>query len=46
LPSHLCDDKALFFSPNVSDIDMILEKLSELKMELNVADDVAGSLGS
>jgi len=35
-------DNTLFFTPNVSDIDMILEKLKELKMELNVQDDFFG----
>jgi len=34
-------DYTLYFIPNVSDIDMVLEKLREL----NVEDDVAGFLG-
>jgi len=38
-------DDTLFVSTNVSDIDMVLEKLRELKMELNVEEDVAGFLG-
>ena len=38
-------DDTLFFSPNVSDIDRVLEKLKGLKIELNVEDDVAGFLG-
>jgi len=39
-------DDTLFFSPYVSDIDRILEKLKGLKIELNVEDDVAGFLGA
>jgi len=34
----------LFFSSNESDIDTVLKKLRELKMELNVEDNVAGFL--
>jgi len=35
----------LFFSPNESDIDMVLRKLRELQMELSIEDNVAGFLG-
>jgi len=38
-------DDTLFFSPNKSDIGVVLGKLRELKMKLNVEDDVAGFLG-
>ena len=38
-------DDNLFFSPNESDFDVVLEKMRKLKKELNVEDDVAGFLG-
>ena len=38
-------DDTLFFSPNESDINVVVKKLRELNLDLNVEDDVAGFLG-
>ena len=38
-------DETLFFSPNELDICVVLKKLRELNLDLNVEDDVAGFLG-
>jgi len=38
-------DDMLFYSANETDIDFLLEKLRQLKMNLKVEDDVFGSLG-